>query len=44
MKGKKVICFIDKEEGMMKLVEVMFFFFEIKFKEYGVVFENVDLW
>ena len=39
MKGKKVTCFTDKEEGMMKLVEAMPFLLETKLKEHGAVFE-----
>lgn len=44
VKGKKVTCFTDKEEGMMKLVEAMPFLLETKLKEHGAVFENEDPW
>lgn len=44
VKGKKVTCFTDKEEEMMKLVEAMPFLLETKLKEHGAVFENADPW
>ena len=44
VKGKKVTCFTDKEEEMMKLVKAMPFLLETKLKEHGAVFENADLW
>lgn len=44
VKGKKVTCFTDHEEGVMKLVEAMPFLLETKLKEHGVEFENAEAW
>ena len=44
VKGKKVTCFTDHEEGVMKLVEAMPFLLETKLKEHGAEFENAEAW
>lgn len=44
MKGKKVTCFTDKEEDLMKLCEAMPFLLETKLKAHGAVFENAEPW
>lgn len=44
VKGKKVTCFTDKEEDMIKLVEAMPFLLETKLKEHGAEFESEEAW
>lgn len=44
VKGKKVTCFTNSEEELMKLVDAMPFLLETKLKEHGAEFENSPNW